>query len=135
MQKDFGGAHSSFYLEPAFQFAELCLPQQQESPVEMQKSELGHAITFRDFWKGSGGGEIQAWNVAGKQTLLLVLSPCRTNWKKQVQLAVTSCLGQKAKSNMPMNLIPLLFTSNDSRKVELCTVWARICTRIPVFLF
>ena len=42
MQKDFGGAYSSFYLEPAFHAAELCLPQQQESPVEMQKSELGH---------------------------------------------------------------------------------------------
>lgn len=60
MQKGSGGAHSSFYLEPAFQFAEHCLPEWQEPPVEMQKSELGHAITFRDFWKASGGGEIQA---------------------------------------------------------------------------
>lgn len=69
--------------------------------------------------------------------LLLLLSLCRTNRKKQVQLAVTSwgCLGQKAKSNMPMNLIPLLFTSNDFRKVEPSTVCVNIyaCTYIYVY--
>lgn len=42
MQKGSGGAHSSSHLEPAFQFAGHCLPQGQEPPVEMQKSELGH---------------------------------------------------------------------------------------------
>lgn len=72
----------------------------------IQKSELGHATTFRDFWKASGRSEIQAWNVAGKEMLLPVLSPCRTNWRKEVQLAVTSCSGQKAKSSYANELNP-----------------------------
>lgn len=41
--------------------------------------------------------------------LLLLLSPCRTNWKKQVQLAVTSCLGQKAKSSYANEFNPFAF--------------------------
>lgn len=48
--------------------------------MEMQKSELGRAFTFRDLWRAGGGGEIEPWNVGGKEMLLL--SPCRTEWGK-----------------------------------------------------
>lgn len=67
---------------------------------------------------------------------MLPVSLCRTNRKKQLQLAVTSwaCLGQKAKSNTPMNLIPFLFTSNGFSKVGLSAACVSIsaCTRAYV---
>lgn len=119
-QKDFGGAYSRFYLEPAFHTAALRLPQQQESPVEMQRSELGHGA-----WLTLSPSETSGRPVVGVKYSngMLQGSKCccccclyaEQIGKKHVQLAVTSwgCLGQKAKSNMPMNLIPLLFTSSD----------------------
>lgn len=49
--------------------------------------------------------------------------------KNQAQLAVTSCLGQKAKSLYPNEFNP----SNDFGKVELSTVCAPICTHRFLF--
>lgn len=76
-----------------------------------------------------------------QEMLLLVLPPCTTNWKKkQKQKNKYSWQwphGQARRQSlhMPMNLIPLLFTSNDFRKVELSTVcvlirtqWFLLCT-------
>lgn len=62
MQKDFGGTYSSFYLETAFHTAEPCLPQQQGSPVEMQKSELGHRAWLMLLPSEPSGRPVVEWN-------------------------------------------------------------------------
>lgn len=130
MKKRFWWSLFQFLYGTTFSCCKTMSTPKQESPVEMQKSELGHRA-----WVMLSPSETCGKLVVGVKYSngMLQGNKCCCccclyaeqieKKKKKVQLAVTSwgCLGQKAKSNMPMNLILCFSPAMVLRKVEWST--------------